>query len=62
MEQTERIFNCPYCWEPISMLLDASTPGAQSYVEDCENCCNPILISYTSEADEVVSFGAERAQ
>ncbi len=62
MEQTEHTFVCPYCWEPISMVLDPSSDGSQTYVEDCENCCNPISVSYTSEAGEIVSFAADRAQ
>lgn len=44
------------------MLLDASNGGSQSYVEDCENCCHPILITYSAEAGEIVSFAADRAQ
>jgi transcription elongation factor Elf1 len=40
----EHFFQCPYCWEQISMLLDASI-AKQTYIEDCEICCNPIEIS-----------------
>ncbi|MEM7381005.1 MAG: CPXCG motif-containing cysteine-rich protein [Bacteroidota bacterium] len=40
----EHFFQCPYCWENISMLLDPSI-GKQTYIEDCEICCNPIEIS-----------------
>lgn len=61
MEQSEHSFTCPYCWQTISMVLDPSA-GTQSYVEDCENCCHPILITYTTENDEVVSVDATRAQ
>lgn len=39
----EHFFQCPYCWEDISMLLDPSV--STSYVEDCEVCCNPIEVS-----------------
>ena len=39
----EHFFTCPYCWETISMLLDHSI-SRQSYVEDCEVCCNPIQV------------------
>ncbi|SEB41932.1 Cysteine-rich CPXCG [Tenacibaculum sp. MAR_2009_124] len=39
----EHFFQCPYCWQDISMLLDSSITH-QSYIEDCENCCNPIQI------------------
>lgn len=31
----EHHFQCPHCWQNISMLLDESAFN-QSYVEDCE--------------------------
>lgn len=50
--EEEYYFICPYCWSQISILLDLST-HEQTYVEDCEVCCNPIEISYRVEnADE----------
>lgn len=54
----EYFFQCPYCWEQISMLIDVSQPN-QSYIEDCEICCNPIEVSITVENQEIVSFQAE---
>ncbi len=53
----EHYFQCPYCWEEISMLLDPSV--SQAYVEDCEVCCNPITISVVFENGELQSFSAE---
>lgn len=53
----EHFFQCPYCWEEISMLLDPSIP-AQSYVEDCEVCCNPILVSLVFNNQELIGFKA----
>ena len=54
----EHFFTCPYCWEEISMLLDLSA-GNQSYVEDCEVCCRPIVISYdVDEQGELIGFDA----
>jgi transcription elongation factor Elf1 len=53
----EHFFTCPYCWQQISMLLDISV-RSQTYVEDCEVCCQPIEISYTAEDGEIVSFAA----
>jgi hypothetical protein len=37
----ERRINCPYCGEPLTLLLDVSA-GEQAYVEDCAVCCRPI--------------------
>ena len=51
----EHFFICPYCGEEISMVLDLSV-RRQTYVEDCEVCCNPIEISYTVENDAIESF------
>lgn len=51
----EHFFPCPFCWQEISMLLDPSVDN-QSYVEDCEVCCNPISIELRFENRELVSF------
>lgn len=40
------------------MLLDL-TSGGQTYVEDCEVCCNPISIYFDVEDGAVVSFQAD---
>ncbi|WP_298262539.1 CPXCG motif-containing cysteine-rich protein [uncultured Lutibacter sp.] len=47
----EHFFQCPYCWETISMLLDSSIVD-QIYIEDCETCCNPIEIHVTFEKNK----------
>jgi transcription elongation factor Elf1 len=54
----EYFFQCPYCWEQISMLLDLSQKH-QNYIEDCEVCCNPIQVSILAENQEIVDFQAE---
>ena len=54
----EHFFQCPYCWENISMLLDTSLPQT-SYVEDCEICCRPIQITTAFNTAELISFSAE---
>ncbi|WP_438710999.1 CPXCG motif-containing cysteine-rich protein [Aquimarina muelleri] len=53
----EHYFQCPYCWEEISMLLDPSIKH-QIYVEDCEVCCNPIELRPRFEELELISFNA----
>ncbi len=57
----EHFFQCPYCWEEISMLLDTSI-RQQTYVEDCEVCCNPIKITAQFKDYELVSFQAENIE
>ena len=49
--EEEAYFDCPFCGERISMLLDLSA-GSQSYVEDCEVCCQPIRVRYGVESDD----------
>ena len=54
----EYFFSCPYCWEEISMVLDPSVKS-QTYVEDCEVCCNPIQVRYSVEDDAITDFEAK---
>jgi hypothetical protein len=46
---------CPYCGEQISMVVDLSV-RQQTYVEDCEVCCNPIEVTCEVHDDSLVSF------
>lgn len=52
----EHFFSCPHCWQEISMLLDPAY--SQTYVEDCEVCCNPIELIVGFNNGELVSFEA----
>jgi hypothetical protein len=56
--EIEHFFTCPYCWQEISMLLDASVSD-QSYIEDCEVCCRPIKVWYTADDGEITDLTAE---
>ncbi|HTN33445.1 MAG TPA: CPXCG motif-containing cysteine-rich protein [Marinobacter sp.] len=40
------LIQCPYCWETLDISVDPSVPE-QEYVEDCQICCQPILIHVT---------------
>ncbi|WP_430411708.1 CPXCG motif-containing cysteine-rich protein [Kordia sp.] len=57
----EHFFQCPYCWEDISMLIDTSV-RTQKYIEDCEVCCNPIELEVVSEDGEIVGFQAQNIE
>lgn len=57
----EHVFQCPYCWEEISMLLDTSVPR-QTYVEDCEICCNPIEVTVGFSENELILFEAKNLE
>ena len=53
----EHFFQCPHCWEEISMIIDKSV-YQDSYIEDCEVCCRPIQIQYSFE-ESLQSFSAQ---
>lgn len=57
----EHEFQCPYCWESITMLLDRSV-SKQTYIEDCEICCNPIEVSVEFNQEELTSFSAQNIE
>ncbi|MGE3682835.1 MAG: CPXCG motif-containing cysteine-rich protein [Bdellovibrionales bacterium] len=59
--EVERKFTCPYCHQRISMLLDLSEEGAQTYIEDCEVCCQPIQIRFEVKGHQLVVFHSEPA-
>jgi hypothetical protein len=61
MEEIEKKFKCPYCFEKISMILDLSTNGTQTYIEDCEVCCRPIQITFTVEDYKLLEFHYQAA-
>lgn len=51
--------SCPYCGEHISMLVDCSVTE-QSYIEDCQVCCRPILLDVQIEDDGSINLHARR--
>ncbi|MBC75058.1 MAG: CPXCG motif-containing cysteine-rich protein [Halobacteriovoraceae bacterium] len=57
--EKEYHFQCPYCFSPISMVFEIYY-GEQTYIEDCEVCCNPIEVHYTCDGEEITSFEAQR--
>ncbi|MDC1167466.1 CPXCG motif-containing cysteine-rich protein [Flavobacteriaceae bacterium] len=54
----EHFFQCPYCWEEISMLLDTSI-SKQTYIEDCEVCCNPIEVTPVFNSFDLIAFESQ---
>ena len=59
--EQEYFFQCPYCFSPISMVLEVYH-GNQEYIEDCEVCCRPIQIKYSSDGEQIDNFRAERLE
>lgn len=53
------LIHCPYCGEPIEILVDASV-GGESYVEDCQVCCRPMMLNITLDEGDRPSVRADR--
>lgn len=51
---------CPYCGEPVELLIDVSA-GSQAYVEDCSVCCQPMDVSIQVDSDGNVDVHVERS-
>lgn len=59
--EKEVFFQCPYCFQTISFVCE-ELYGDQTYIEDCEVCCNPIQIMYRVEDGSIVDVKTEKAQ
>ena len=48
--------HCPYCGESIDLAIDTSL-ASQQYVEDCQVCCRPMLVtvSIDDQSDQAVN-------
>ena len=44
---------CPYCGESVELLVDGTLPQ-QEYVEDCEICCRPMVVTVDASAKEPI--------
>lgn len=42
-------FVCAYCSQPNETSVDPSQGAAQSYVEDCQVCCRPLVLHVTTD-------------
>ena len=56
----DRRIRCPYCAEAMSFVIDLSA-GSQSYIEDCQVCCQPIQLSFEVFDDELTALEVDRA-
>jgi hypothetical protein len=60
MTIAERRIHCPFCDEAMTILLDFSA-GDQSYIEDCQVCCQPMQISFELSDKDLVSLQVDCA-
>ena len=59
-EVVEQKIRCPFCGEPITVLIDLSA-GDQAYIEDCEVCCRPMEIACAVDTCGTAEVTAGRA-
>ena len=42
---------CPYCGERLEVFIDRSV-RRQEYIEDCQVCCRPIILTVTLDGPD----------
>lgn len=47
---------CPYCGQRIDIFIDYSGGVYQSYIEDCQVCCQPLQLQIDLSEEEPVVF------
>ncbi len=55
-ELFETRIGCPYCGEYQMILVDTSDSGSE-YIEDCQVCCRPIIMTIASDGSDVAVRG-----
>ncbi len=51
--------DCPYCGEVFETTADCSA-GDQEYIEDCQVCCRPIVITLNVSDTTLINVEARR--
>lgn len=59
MELQEAQVYCPYCGEPLTLLLDEGDSDVD-YTEDCQVCCQPMVVSVGAQSDGDLSANVRR--
>ena len=57
LNMIEHYFNCPHCWKNQLKIIDP-TIETQSFIEDCEVCCNPLEFNLRIINNQIESFSA----
>jgi len=48
-----KLLMCPYCGESFTVLVDCSM-DEQNYIEDCQVCCQPIVLDVNITGEKVM--------
>lgn len=54
----DRTISCPNCAETMSIVIDLSA-GGQSYIEDCQVCCQPMQIGFEVSDGKLLDLRVE---
>jgi len=52
MDGNPLALSCPYCAEPVEVVIDEGGGSQQSYVEDCPVCCRPWQVEVTLDPED----------
>ena len=57
---TITVVDCPYCGEINEIAVDPGGGSTQSYVEDCQVCCQPwrVTVNYDTLGQAIVQVAA----
>ena len=58
--EEEHTFDCPYCMESNTILVDLTGGKKQKFVHDCEVCCHPVLIKLEAGPEGIFNASAEK--
>ena len=58
---TEADVDCPYCGESVTIGLDPGGGTVQTYVEDCQVCCQPWRVHVSYDDHGVAQVWVETA-
>lgn len=58
--EEESTFECPYCGQPNTIVVDQSGGGRQVFTTDCEVCCRPITVTVAIGDDGEAEIEARR--
>jgi len=60
IDSSSENFNCPYCGGENMLIVDSFVNSSQSFVQDCEVCCKPIVIQLRCRSGEILELRVRR--
>lgn len=58
LAETSALLACPYCGSQVELALDPGGDAVQEYIEDCEVCCRPLMLTVRWDASGTASVEA----